>query len=47
LLPNGRKGVTTWDTAALNVIKGFSEKVYCWVTEVKVNVKCDVLPAKN
>jgi hypothetical protein len=27
-------------------INGFQNNFYCWVTEVQVNLKCDLLPAK-
>ena len=47
LLPNGRKGVTVWDIAALNGNKDVSEQLYCWGTEVHVSFKSDLLPAKT
>jgi len=47
LLPNGRKGVSVWDIAALNGNKGVSEQLYCWSTEVHVNFKSDLLSAKT
>ena len=47
LLPNGRKGVTAWDIAALNAIKEGLEKLYSWGTEVQVNLKGDFLPVKD
>jgi len=47
VLPNGRKGVTAWDIAALNGKKEVLDKLHSWGTEVQVNLKSDLLPAKH
>jgi hypothetical protein len=47
LLPKDRKGITAWDLAALNGNKEVSEKLFCWGTEVQVNLEGDFLLAKD
>jgi len=47
LLPNGRKRVIASNIAALNGNKEVLDKLYVWGKEVQVNLKGELLPAKD